>query len=405
MKDQFDTLSEFELLAEKAKKLLNLRDILNPKDERTFNNNEAKLYLDSSKATVNKYAEELGFDTGRMADDPVDPKKWVLTLSEIYAIRDALPKSSNLKRTLASADEKYKPNLCQVIVIQNQKGGVGKTISTLTLASGLAVKFHEQYRVCVIDMDGQSTLSSFYPPVSSLKGVKRVTVGELMSLDPEVDGYKEKVKSAVSDTLVPNLKIIPSDQSDRDVETQFHEGVHSGAIKDPYKRLRSVIDQVRDDFDIILIDTPPSLGFSSLNAYLAASSVIFPFGASQNDTDATLQYLKFLPRIYRIMMKEGHSGYDFVSMLITNYENSISSQEVLMELSRSSLSESVLDVKFNKSEAIRVCAKQRNSLYDMSSSQYPGIKKTYQSAVLNADSLVISIMLKIKKVWAERSHG
>ncbi|MFA0108229.1 ParA family protein, partial [Vibrio splendidus] len=53
----------------------------------------------------------------------------------------------------------------QIIAVQNQKGGVSKTSLANAIATGLSINYHVGYKICLIDMDGQSTLTSFYPPV------------------------------------------------------------------------------------------------------------------------------------------------------------------------------------------------------------------------------------------------
>ncbi|WP_390240624.1 ParA family protein [Vibrio sp. R78045] len=389
------TLKKLESFAKGASDLLEERKDLNPKRVRTFERPEAVEYLKTDYRTIEKYCADLNIDPRQKANDLYEPTPWQLTINDLYKIREALPETTILKKKLLASMPRMKAKGCQIIVVQNQKGGVAKTLTTITLATGTATEYHQQYRVAIIDMDGQSTLSTYQPNLTSSK---RTTIGDLLPLDPKSNEYIKTVKNAISDTTIPNLKIIPADQSDRDVEATFHEGVHEGTITNPYKRLKSIIDAIKSDFDVIYIDTPPSLNFASINAYFAATSVLFPFGASQNDTDATCQYLTYLPSIYRLLIKEGHNGYDFMKMLITNYEESYSSQEVMSELKEYFPLE-LLPTKFNKSEAIKVCAKERNSIYDISKSCYPGTKSTFNKAKLNTNALLSEVMDEITKVW------
>ncbi len=399
MNKSIETLEKFETLADSALELLNERADLNPKRGRTFDRPEAVDYLKCDYRTIEKYCADLGIDPRSRANDPLEPIAWQLTLDELYQIRDVLPETTILKKKLAGVNPRMQPKGCQVIVVQNQKGGVAKTLSAITLATGTATEYHQGYRVAVIDMDGQSTLSSYQP---NLTNEPRSTIGELLELDPQSDSYPEKVKSGISDTTISNLKIIPADQSDRDVEATFHNLMHEGLMTNPYERLLSIIDVIRDDFDIIYIDTPPSLNYASINAYRASTGVIFPFGAAQNDTDATCQYFTYLPKIYRLLIKLGHEGYDFIKMLITNYEESYSSQEVMSEL-KEYFPLDLLPTKFNKSEAIRVCSKERNTIYDISKSGYTGTKSTFSKAKLNTNAVLADVMDEITKVWKSKS--
>jgi cellulose biosynthesis protein BcsQ len=280
-----------------------------------------------------------------------------------------------------------------IISVQNQKGGVGKTQTSVTLATGLAIEFPAEYQIVVIDMDGQSTLTSYFP-----SNEKRTTIGDLVLLDPKSDDYQEKVRAAVSDTNYRNLKIIPAAQKDRDIESVFHEGVHAEMISDPYKRLNSVIDAIKYDCDIIIIDTPPSLGYASINSYYAANAVIFPIGATQPDTDATCQYFTYIPDTYRTLMRLGHSGYDFSKILITNFDKSQSSMEVVDEV-QFYFNGSYLNTEFVKSEAVRRCSLHKSTVFDYSKSGYKGTKATYESAYKNSKDIVFEVANLIFEQW------
>lgn len=396
MSRSIETLVELEKIASNAIELLNKREVTRPKLPRTFDCVDAVEYLKCDYRTIEKHAAELGIDPKAYAQQGI---KWLVTLDDIYKIRDALPETTILKKKYTPF-KRFPSQKTQVIVNMNQKGGVGKTMTCITIASGMAVEFHEGYRICVIDMDGQSTLSAYQPSVT---GEPRTTIGELMQINPDVESYKEKIKGSVSDTTIPNLKIIPAAQNDRDVENIFHEGVFSGTIDSPYTRLKSVIEAIEDDFDIILVDTPPSLGYASINAYNAATSVIMPLGANLNDTDATCQYLSYLPKMYKSLIAQGHQGYDFVKLLLTNFEeNSATSLDVQDELS-AYFDGHLFTSTFKKSEAIRRCSLDKNTVYDLSRSMYDGHKATFKSAKINADAIVFEVMRLVRAVWRQEA--
>ena len=397
MSGQIETLKELENIAQNASELLSQRDDIRPKLPRTFDRPDAVEYLKCDYRTIEKHATELGIDPKSHAADGI---AWMLDINQIYQIRDALPDSTILKKKLKPFVRQPNQKM-QELVVMNQKGGVGKTLSCITIATGIAVEYHEGYRVAVIDMDGQSTLSTYQP---SLDNETRPTIGELIQIDPETSGYEDIIRASVSNTTIPNLKIIPAAQGDRDIEAIFHEGVFSEKIDNPYSRLYKVIGALKDDFDIVLIDTPPSLGYASINAYNAATGVILPLGANQNDTDATCQYLSYLPKIYKNLIAQGHQGYDFIKFLLTNYEeNSASSLEVREELSEYFYNY-LFSKTFKKSEAIRLCSLEKNTVYDLSKSMYSGHKATFKNAKLNTDHILMEVMLQIRKVWDKEEN-
>ncbi|MFL7013581.1 ParA family protein [Enterovibrio norvegicus] len=399
---QLETLGLLSEMADESAQLTSKLETIFPKSPRTFTRPETTEYLKCDYRTVQRHASELGINPGRFKSEGID---FLLDIDDVYRIREALPASTVLKSS-------YKPFIrsgnqqCQIIVVQNQKGGVGKTLSTITISTGLAIEYHQGYRVLVVDMDGQSTLTMYQPPKIDENGhqARRTTVGDLLMKDPSSADYIESVKAAVADTTVPNLKILPADQHDRQLEAEFHKGVFNGQISNPYSRLKSILDAITEDFDIVVIDTPPSFGFAALNSYLAATSVIFPLGANQNDVDATCQYFQYLPEIYKTLVEQGHGGYDFIRMLVTNYEESVSSLEVLNELN-THFPKFVFSTQFKKSEAVRICALAKNSVFDLSASTYGGTKKTFIPAKLNAAVVVSEVHLELMKVWKKQLEG
>ncbi len=395
MSKSIETLKNINALAKKSSGMLESRREIKSKMIRTFTLKEANTYLHTDGRTLKKYMQALGIDPEVYKEDGIP---WILDLNQIYALRDAFPDTTTLKKKFKPFVRK--PNQKQQrICIQNQKGGVGKTVTAISFATGAATEYHEGYRILVVDMDGQATLSAYQPAEI---GQHKATIGDLIKLDPLSEDYAEQVREAVSDTTVRNLKIIRAAQVDREVEAEFHDGVADGLITNPYQRLASVLDVLEDDFDLVFIDTPPSLGYSSINAYYAATSVIFPMGANFNDTDASFQYFTYLPRIYKRLVSMNHGGYDFMKIILTNYEESNSTLETTAELTNE-IGNYLLSSRLNKSEAIRVCSSHRNTVFDLSSSTYAGHSNTFKAAKINFLAALGEVMGHIRTVWNQEA--
>lgn len=149
--------------------------------------------------------------------------------------------------------------MARVLAISNQKGGVGKTTTTINLSAALCRKGK---RVLVVDLDPQGNASSGlgWPRSQVQAGLYDVLFGE-RSFDEVrlAGGQRLDLLAATRDLVGAELEL--SDQPDRD------------------RRLRKVLSGVRERYDYVLIDCPPSLGLLTLNALGAADGVLIPLQA------------------------------------------------------------------------------------------------------------------------------
>jgi len=150
--------------------------------------------------------------------------------------------------------------MARILAISNQKGGVGKTTTAVNLSAALA---KSGQRVLVVDLDPQGNASSGlgYPR-------SQVTMG---IYDALLD-YRE-VASVLLPTDMDTLQLIPASRDLVGAEVEL--------VDEPgrERRLRKILNQVRDDYDWVVIDCPPSLGLLTLNALTAADSVLIPLQA------------------------------------------------------------------------------------------------------------------------------
>ena len=167
-----------------------------------------------------------------------------------------------------------------IIAIANQKGGVGKTTTAINLAAALASKGR---RTLLLDLDPQANSSMSFLDVHQLAGA---SVYEALT---EEHIHLPAIIKAVE--KVPNLFIAPSTIALAKIEAKL-----IGEL-DSHYRLKDELQIVQDDYDYVIIDTPPTLGIITVNALVAASHVLIPIQASYFALEGTDDLLETIDKI------------------------------------------------------------------------------------------------------------
>lgn len=147
-----------------------------------------------------------------------------------------------------------------IISIANQKGGVAKTTTSINLAAGLALA---GYKVLLIDADPQTNATQVFIHPDNEIDLDKSLYNVMMNF--------ASIAGVTLETQLPNLQVVPSHirLSGADLEL-------AQAFDNRSARLRKALDKVRDRYDYIVIDNPPSLGLLTINSFVASDKLIIP---------------------------------------------------------------------------------------------------------------------------------
>jgi chromosome partitioning protein len=202
----------------------------------------------------------------------------------------------------------------RIITIANNKGGTGKTTTAVNLSTGLA--FIKGYRVLLIDFDPQGNAS--------------------ISLDVDIEALKYSVRDLITGNMLDykyliwdkgdNLDIIPANNSLRDIETELVGSV------DGRLRLQARLIPILDDYDFIIIDTPPTLGVYTQAPLIASTEVLIPVDVGYFSLQGIRQILEDIEKI-RVHY---NTGLQIGGILLTKFDSrTILSKQVEETLRRS----------------------------------------------------------------------
>lgn len=200
----------------------------------------------------------------------------------------------------------------RVIAVASQKGGVGKTTTTISLGSCLA---QESRRILIVDVDPQGNASSGLGVSGNDQpnSIYEVLLGEV------------PIRDAVIPTALSNLDLVPAGQRLSGAEVELV------SIEAREHRLKSAIDGLGDEYDYVLIDCPPSLGLMTLNALTAADSVLIPLQCEYLALEGLTQLIGAIRRVQEHL----NPGLRIEGVLLTMFDARLNlSQQVADEARR-----------------------------------------------------------------------
>ena len=184
----------------------------------------------------------------------------------------------------------------KIISVANQKGGVGKTTTTVTLCAILAKKGK---KVLLIDADPQGNATSGVGVTKEVEeSIYDVLVGDTT------------VQETIQSTNIRNLKVCPSNINLAGAEVELV------SMMSREQRLKEKLDEIKDKFDFILIDCPPSLGLITLNAFTASDSILIPVQCEYYALEGLGQLLNTV----NLVKKHLNKSLEIEGALLTMYD-------------------------------------------------------------------------------------
>ena len=279
------------------------------------------------------------------------------------------------------------------VSIGNFKGGVSKTTTAVTLAQGLSLLGH---RVLVIDTDPQGSLTTLFGILPDTE------VGENDTILPLAMGTETSIRYAIRPTYWDGIDLVGA----APVLFGAEFALPARQTQEPgfefWRVLDLGIDDVRGDYDVIVIDTPPALSYTTINAFMASDGIIMPLPPNALDFASASQFWNlFSDLANELLTKRGLSKeFDFIHILLARVDSADAASNIVRQWIGQTYAEKVLPVEIPKTAVTGVTSAEFGTVYDVS--RYDGSARTFKRARDAYDSFVGHIEGSMRHVWARQ---
>ena len=298
-------------------------------------------------------------------------KRYVFTLDHMHALMDwlKLPRWSDKN-----------PN-CHVINCENQKGGTGKSILALSIAAASALPLQDRMRVLLIDLDPQGSLRNSTVPELEFTGDEFLTAVDIMLGEEEQDSlylelkndghsHKEIVEMAIQPTHIPNLSILPSVSEDERFSAVAWNSLRSNDEIEHIAYLKDkIIDVIKDDYDLIIIDTGPHVNPLVWSAQEASNGMIIPFSPRQLDVKSTAKFMYNLGEQMENNLPSKGLNLKWWRALVTNYDDEYNRDTVILNRVKSSIGRNMFNSIIKKSSGFEAANQNFCTIFDLIKSE------------------------------------
>ncbi len=283
----------------------------------------------------------------------------------------------------------------QVITVINFKGGSGKTTTAAHLAQKMAL---DGYKVLAIDLDPQASLSAlhgFQPEFDLLDGG---TLYDAIRYDDPLP-----LRDVIQKTYFTNLDIVPGNLDLMEFE---HDTPRALVQRDGnlfFTRVGDALAEVEKDYDVVVIDCPPQLGYLTMSALSAATAVLVTVHPQMLDVMSMCQFLLMVSNLLGVVADAGGDmSYDWLRYVVTRYEPGDGPQNQMVGFMRNMFGDNVLNHTVLKSTAISDAGITKQTLYEVEKGQFT--RATYERAMESLNAVNGEIEGLVQAAWG-RSDG
>jgi chromosome partitioning protein len=352
---------------------------------RQFPTVEAAMLLGVSESYLRQITREGGeFPCGTVTGNNY---RRTFSLKEIHWILAGLYEKTGDERYRR---ERLPTEKLQVIAVANFKGGAAKTTTAVHLAQYFAMR---GYRTLVVDLDSQASLTSLF----GLQPDTDVEAEE--TLYPVFRGDTHSLAQCTRRTYWPLLDLVPANLSLSQAEFEMPVRAQREKNFAFWLVLRDAIQKSAMDYDVVILDCPPSLGFMSINAIFAATGVIVPVPPSMIDFASTGQFFRMCSQVLDQVeeIDPDSKEVDFFKILVAKHIVTDQNQKQIIHLMGANFGDMLLENPMAVTTALDGAGLRKRTYYEID--DQVGTRQSYMRGLAYLNAVNAEIEAVILKAW------
>jgi len=283
-----------------------------------------------------------------------------------------------------------------VICVGNFKGGVGKTTLTVAMAQAFTQHGHS---VCLIDLDPQASTTTLMGYVPDAE------VTEEMTVMPVVYGEQSDLSYAPIQSYWDGIDLIPSSPSLFGADYFLPNKQSAEPDFQFWKVLDLAMEPIRKKYDIVIIDTPPTLSYLAIASFMATDGMVIPLPPETLDYASSTQFFRQFAELFKTLRssKSVQKQFEFIKIVLSKVKQSAQTTDVVKSWIKQTYHELLGTAEILETDLVKNASAEFKTLYDLTT--YDGSVKTYNRAIEAFDSVVDELEIEVQNAWAHRSQA
>lgn len=310
------------------------------------------------------------------------------SVADMNAIRATLERSAKTPGTYLRGRRTGDP--VQVLSFLNFKGGSGKTTSAIHAAQRFALK---GYRVLAVDIDPQASLTTLFGYQPEVDFLHSGSIYDAIRYDDPLP-----LSAIVQKTFFTGLDLAPGGLILQEFEHETPTALRTNVQPPFFARMATALQEVEADYDIIIFDCPPQLGYLTMSALCASTGVLITVVPNMLDVASMSQFLQMSADLLDVVSGAGaRMDLDFLRFLINRYEPSDGPQQQVVAFLRQLFGREVMVSSMLKSTAISDAGLTQQTVYEVERSAFH--RSTYDRAMESLNAVNDEIETLVQQAW------